>query len=238
MTHRHSQDVRELVCFRLAKAIPCICDENNWHHELSLSVDQLPERLLRGGDRHPATHQHAIDVEEESETWLRLWVGRDEQVRRAKTRRAWRDARHCVRERKRKGLKLGWSGVSLFAAGHQQRSQTGGSLSTQGKYFECVWLVFPHILVTQGWLYAITHYVSLYCVYLSEPPYRNKSCIAFVFKIWFHCRRKLQIILRLSAHWSGLWCIFPECFSTYSIGPRKQTSKQCISYCTALSSFL
>lgn len=76
MTHRYSQDVRELVCLRLAKAVPCICDENNRHHKLSLSVDQLPERLCRGGDRHPATHEHAIDVEEESETWLRLWVGK------------------------------------------------------------------------------------------------------------------------------------------------------------------
>lgn len=50
ITHRYSQDVRKLVCFCLSEAVPCICDKNNWHHKLSLRVNQLLERLFCGRD--------------------------------------------------------------------------------------------------------------------------------------------------------------------------------------------
>lgn len=73
ITHRHSQDVRQLVRLRLPEAIPCVCDKNNRHQKLSLRVDQLLKWLFCGGDWHPATDEHAIDVEQQPEAWLRLW---------------------------------------------------------------------------------------------------------------------------------------------------------------------
>lgn len=75
-THRHSQDVRELVCFCLPEAIPRVCDKNNWHHKLSLRVDQLLKRLSRGRDWHPSPDEHAINVEQQPEARLRLQEGR------------------------------------------------------------------------------------------------------------------------------------------------------------------
>lgn len=83
-THGHSQDVRELVCFSLPEAIPCVRDKNNRHRKLSLRVDQLLKRLFRGGDRHPSSHEHAINVEQQPKARLRLQEGKmNEQVRRA-----------------------------------------------------------------------------------------------------------------------------------------------------------
>ena len=29
-TYRHTQDIRELVCFRLSEAVSCICDKDDW----------------------------------------------------------------------------------------------------------------------------------------------------------------------------------------------------------------
>ena len=66
--------MRELVCFRLPEAVPCICDKNNWHHKLSLRVNQLLEGLLRSRDWHPPAHQHAINIEQQPEA--RLWLQR------------------------------------------------------------------------------------------------------------------------------------------------------------------
>ncbi len=71
-THRHSQDVGELVRFCLAKAVPCICDKNNWHQKLSLRVDQLLERLFCSRDWHPSPDKHAINVKQQPEAWLWL----------------------------------------------------------------------------------------------------------------------------------------------------------------------
>lgn len=71
-THGDSQDVRELIGFRLSEAVSCIGDKNYRHHELSLRVNQLLECLPSGRDRQPSPHQHAIDVKEQPETWLRL----------------------------------------------------------------------------------------------------------------------------------------------------------------------
>lgn len=62
----------ELVGFRLPETVPCICDKNYGHHELSLRVHQLLESLFSSGDGQPPPHQHAIDVEEQPESWLRL----------------------------------------------------------------------------------------------------------------------------------------------------------------------
>lgn len=71
-THGDSQDVGELVGFCLSEAVPCICDKNHRHHELSPRVDQLLECLPSGRDQQPSAHQDAIDVKEQPETWLRL----------------------------------------------------------------------------------------------------------------------------------------------------------------------
>lgn len=71
-THGDSQDVRELIGFCLSEAVSCIGDKNYRHHELSLRVNQLVERLPGGRDRQPAPHQHAIDVKEQPEARLRL----------------------------------------------------------------------------------------------------------------------------------------------------------------------
>lgn len=71
-THGYSQDVRELVCFCLSEAVPCVCDKNNWHHKLSLRVDQLLKCLFCCRDWHPPTYKDAIYVEQQSKIWLRL----------------------------------------------------------------------------------------------------------------------------------------------------------------------
>lgn len=72
--------MRELVRFSLPEAIPCVRDKNNRHRKLSLRVDQLLERPFRGGDRHPSSHEHAIDVEQQPEARLRLQEGKDERA--------------------------------------------------------------------------------------------------------------------------------------------------------------
>lgn len=64
--------MRELIGFCLSEAVSSVGDKNYRHHELSLRVDQLLESLSGGGDRQPSPHQHAIDVKEQPETWLRL----------------------------------------------------------------------------------------------------------------------------------------------------------------------
>lgn len=63
--------------FCLSKAVPCICDKNYGHHELSLRVYQLLEGLFCGGDRLPSPQQHAVDVEEQPEAWLGLQKERE-----------------------------------------------------------------------------------------------------------------------------------------------------------------
>lgn len=77
ITHRHSQDVSELVRFCLPEAVPCVCDKNNWHHEPSLRVHQLLESLLRCRDRHPPADEHSINVEQQPEARLWLQEGRE-----------------------------------------------------------------------------------------------------------------------------------------------------------------
>lgn len=64
ITHWHSQDVRELVCFSVSLAVPCVCDKNNRHHKLSLRVHQLLEGPFRRRDWHPSSDEHPIDVEQ------------------------------------------------------------------------------------------------------------------------------------------------------------------------------
>lgn len=75
-THRHSQYVRELVRFCLSEAIPCICDKNDWHHKLSLRVDQLLKCFCCRRDWHPPSDKHAINVEQQPKPWLWLQKGR------------------------------------------------------------------------------------------------------------------------------------------------------------------
>ena len=67
----------ELVGFCLSKAVPRICDKNYRHHELALRVHQLLERLFGSRDRQASPHQHAVDVEEQPEAWLRLQKERE-----------------------------------------------------------------------------------------------------------------------------------------------------------------
>lgn len=70
ITHWHSQDVRELVCFCLSEAVPCIRDKNDWHHKSSLIVDQLLNRLFCSRDWHPSPDKHTIDVEQQPKARL------------------------------------------------------------------------------------------------------------------------------------------------------------------------
>lgn len=79
--------MRELVCFSLSEAVPCICDKNNRHHKLSLRVDQLLERLFRSRDRHPSADEHAIDVEQQPEAWLRL---REKKNKKGPSAKVWK----------------------------------------------------------------------------------------------------------------------------------------------------
>lgn len=76
-THRHPQDVRELVGLGLAEAVPCVSHKHHRHHELPPRVNQLLEGLPGCRDRHSSPHQHAVNVKQEAEARLRLRLRRE-----------------------------------------------------------------------------------------------------------------------------------------------------------------
>lgn len=79
-THRHPQDVRKLVGLGLAEAVPCVSHKHHRHRELTPGVDQLLEGLPGGRDRHPTSHQHAVNVKQEPEARLRPWLQREMKI--------------------------------------------------------------------------------------------------------------------------------------------------------------
>lgn len=76
-SHRHPQDVRELVGLGLAEAVPCISHKHHRHCEPSAGVHQLFKGLPGRGDRQPSSHQHAVNVKQEAEARLRLRLYRE-----------------------------------------------------------------------------------------------------------------------------------------------------------------
>lgn len=69
MTHWNPQQVRQLVSFLLAQAVPRIGDEDHRHQELALRIDQLLKGCSGSRNGGPASHQHPIDVKEKAKGW-------------------------------------------------------------------------------------------------------------------------------------------------------------------------
>lgn len=69
MTHWNSQQVRQLVSFFLAQAVPCVGDKDHGHQELSLSIDQLLEGCSGSRNGCLPSHQHPINVKQKPKRW-------------------------------------------------------------------------------------------------------------------------------------------------------------------------
>lgn len=65
----NSQYMGQLICFFLAKAIPCIGDKHYRHQELALRVHQLLKGCFCSRYWSLSSYQHTVNVEKKPKGW-------------------------------------------------------------------------------------------------------------------------------------------------------------------------